>query len=181
MILDALEVFDPAGTALTVTATSTNVIDVGLLNAQEPGQGTTFGLQQRDIGPAYVGDDSLDIFVQIQTTFTSTGSATLQVSIQAAVDAGATASAQTPGTFYDQVMTGALPVANLIAGREVLRTPVPRWQVCAAGVTTRPRFYRLNYTIAVAPMASGAVEAVLVSSGGRQDNHQYPSGIPATA
>lgn len=181
MILDALEAFDPAGTAITTTADSTNILDAGLLNAQEPGQGTTFGLQQRDLGPSYSGDDSLDILVQIQTTFTATGSATLQVSIKAAVDAGATASAQTPGTFYDQVMTGALPVANLTSGREILRTPIPRWQVCAANVNTRPRFYKLTYTVATGPMTAGAVQAGLVSSKGRQDAHAYPSGIPATA
>ena len=177
MIFDALELFDPAGTTITSTATSTNILDVGILNAAQPG----IGKQQRDVGPSYTGWDSLDIFVQIQTTFTATGSATLQVAIQAAVDAGATASAQTPGTWYDQVMTGALPVANLTAGREILRTPVPRWSVCASNVNTRPRFYRLNYTVATGPMTAGAIEAVLVSSGGRQDNHAYPSGIPLTA
>lgn len=177
MILDALEIFDPAGTAITATATSTNQLDVGLLNAAQPG----IGNQQRDIGPAYVGVDSLDILVQIGTTFTSTTTSTLQVSIQAAVDAGATASAQTPGTFYDQVMTGALPVANLTAGREILRTPVPRWSVVASNVNTRPRFYRLNYTVGVASFSAGTIMAALVSSGGRQDNYQYPTGIPATA
>ncbi len=181
MIFDALEVFDPAGTTITSTAVSTNVLDVGILNAQQPGNNSTFGLQQRDIGPSYTGWDSLDIFVEIGTTFTATGSATLQVSIQAAVDAGTTATNQVPGTFYDQVMTGALPVANLTAGREILRCPVPRWSVCAANTTTRPRFYRLNYTVATGPMTAGAIQAVLVSSGGRQDNHTYPSGIPLTA
>lgn len=176
MILDALEVFDPALTALTTgTTVSTNVLDVGIINAQQPG----VGAQQRDIGPAYVGWDSLDILVLITATFTSSGSATLQVSIQAAVDAGATAAAQTPGTFYDQIMTGALPVANLTIGREILRCPIPRWQVCASNVTTRPRFYRLSYTVATATMSSGSVQAVLVSSGGRQDAHSYVSGIPA--
>jgi hypothetical protein len=171
MIFDALEIFDPAGTTITSTAVSTNVLDVGITSPQQPS-----GNQQRDIGPAYVGQDSLDIFVQIQTTFTATGSATLQVSIQAAVD-----NSGSPGTYYDQVMTGALPVANLTSGREILRTPVPRWSICASNVTTRPRFYRLNYTVATGPMTAGAVESVLVASGGRQDNHSYPSGIPVTA
>src|SRR6185312_15492509 len=114
-------------------------------------------------------------------TFTAGGAATLQVSIQAAVDAGGGGSAQTPGTFYDQVMTGALPVANLTAGREILRTPIPRWQVCAANVNTRPRFYRLNYTVATGPMTAGAVLSTVVGSSGRQDNHPYISGIPLTA
>lgn len=177
MIFDALELFDPAGTTITSTATSTNILDVGLLDAAQP----AIGNQQRDIGPSYTGNDSLDIFVQVQTTFNATGSATLQVSIQAAVDAGTTATNQVPGTWYDQVMTGALPVANLTAGREILRTPVPRWSVCAANTTTRPRFYRLNYTVATGPMTAGKVEAALVPSGGRQDNHAYPSGIPLTA
>jgi hypothetical protein len=181
MIFDALEIFDAAGTTITATATSTNILDVGILSAQPPGNGTTFAKQQRDIGPSYTGVDSLDIFVQIQTTFTSTTTSTLQVSIQAAVDAGATATAQTPGTWYDQVMTGAMPVANLTVGREVLRTPIPRWSVCAANVTTRPRFYRLNYTVGVAAFATGTIFAGVVSSGGRQDDHAYPSGIPATA
>jgi len=176
MILDALETFDPAGTAITVTAVSTNVIDMGIINAQQPG-----GNQQRDMGPSYSGWDSLDILIQIGTTFTATGSATLQVAIQAAVDAGGGGSAQTPGTFYDQVMTGALPVANLTTGREVLRCPIPRWSVCAANTNTRPRFYRLNYTVATGPMTAGTVLSTLVGSSGRQDNHAYISGIPLTA
>lgn len=171
MILDALMLFDPAGSAITVTRVSTNVFDVGINNAQQP-----TGNQQRDIGPAYVGNDSLDIFVQVQTAFTAGGAATLQTSIQAAVD-----NAGSPGTFYDLVMTGAIPVANLTAGREVLRTPVPRWSIAMSNTTTRPRFYRLNYTVATGPMLTGAVEAVLLASGGRQDNHQYVSGIPLTA
>lgn len=176
MILDSLEAFDPATTAITVTAVSTNVLDMGIINAQQPG-----GNQQRDVGPAYTGWDSLDIFIQIGTAFTATGAATLQVSIQAAVDAGGGGSAQTPGTFYDQVMTGALPVANLTAGREILRTPIPRWSVCASNVNTRPRFYRLNYTVATGPMTAGTVLSTIVGSSGRQDNHPYISGIPLTA
>lgn len=176
MILDSLEAFDPAGTAITVTAVSTNVLDMGIINAQQPG-----GNQQRDVGPSYTGWDSLDILIQIGTTFTAAGAATLQVSIQAAVDAGGGGAAQTPGTFYDQVLTSALPVANLTTGREILRTPIPRWSVCASNVTTRPRFYRLNYTVATGPMTAGTVLATIVGSSGRQDNHAYISGIPLTA
>lgn len=176
MILDALETFDPAGTAITVTAVSTNVLDMGIINAQQPG-----GNQQRDIGPSYSGWDSLDILIQIGTTFTAAGAATLQVSIQAAVDAGGGGSAQTPGTFYDQVMGGVIPVANLISGRELLRTPIPRWNVAASNVNTRPRFYRLNYTVATGPMTAGTVLSTVVGSSGRQDNHPYISGIPLTA
>jgi hypothetical protein len=171
MIFDALELFDPAGTAITVTAVSTNVLDVGITGAQQP-----TGNQQRDIGPAYVGFDSLDVFVLIVAAFTAAGAATMQVSIQAAVD-----NAGVPGTYYDQVMTGAIPVANLIAGRDVLRTPVPRWAVAISNVNTRPRFYRLNYTIATGPMTAGTMFSGLVSSSGRQDAHSYPSGIPITA
>ena len=181
MILDALTAFDPAGTAITETADSTNNLDMGIINAQEPGQGITFGNQQRDMGPSYSGWDSLDILIQIGTTFTAGGAATLTVAIQAAVDAGATASAQTPGTWYDQIKTGALPVANLTAGREILRCPIPRWSVCAANTTTRPRFYKLVYTVATGPMTAGTVFAGLVGSSGRQDAHAYPSGIPLTA
>lgn len=171
MIFDALEVFDAAGTTITSTAVSTNVLDAGITSPQQPS-----GNQQRDLGPAYVGWDSLDVFVQIQTAFTATGAATLQVAIQAAQD-----NSGTPSTFYDQVLTGAIAVANLTAGREVLRVPVPRWQVAAAASNVRPRFYRLNYTVATGPMTAGAIFAGLVSSGGRQDNHAYPSGIPLTA
>lgn len=176
MILDALETFDPAGTAITVTAVSTNVLDMGIINAQQPG-----GNQQRDVGPSYSGWDSLDVLVQIGTTFTAAGAATLQVSIQAAVDAGGGGAAQTPGTFYDQMMTGILPVANLTTGREIIRCPIPRWSAVASNVATRPRFYRLNYTVATGPMTAGNVLSTIVGSSGRQDNYQYISGIPATA
>ncbi len=174
MIMDKLLEFDPF-TVITATRVSTNVLDVGVLNAQNPS-----GLQQRDMGPSYTGDDSLDVLIQVgDTALDASGSATLTVAIQAAVDAGSGGSSQVPGTFYDQVTTTAIGKANLIAGTQILRVPLPRWQIAVAGVLTRPRFYRINYTVATGPFTAGSIGAWLISSGGRQDNYSYLSGFNA--
>lgn len=156
MFLDALLAFDPANTAITVTAVSTNVLDQ---------------VAQRDMGVN--PEMPLDIVVLIQAAFTAAGAATLQTALQGAVDNGAGA----PGTFFDFIMTGALPVANLTLGREILRTTLPKKQAAASNVSTPPRFYRLNYTVATGPMLTGQVQSVLIPAHGRQDNHAYPPGV----
>lgn len=156
MFLDALLQFDPAGTAITVTADSTNVLDL---------------LNQRDLNPG--SGYLMDLLCEITTTFTAGGAATLQVSIKGAVDNGSGAE----GTYYVFVQTDALPVANLTVGRQILETPLPSKQPTASNVTTPPRFLKLTYTVATGPMTAGKVASYLIPHGGRQSNHQYPAGF----
>lgn len=158
MFLDALLAFDAANTAITVTAVSLNELDMAV---------------DRDMGEN--PENPLDIVVLIQETFTAAGAATLQVALQGAVNNGGVA-----GTYYDFIMTGALPVANLTIQREILRTMLPRKQAVASNTTEPPRFYRLNYTVATGPMLTGKVQSVLIPAKGRQNNFAYPPGIAIT-
>lgn len=155
MLRDALLLFEPDGTAITVSADSTNTLDMS---------------QGRDMGVN--PEQGLDIFIVIIAAFAAVGAATLVVSIQGAVD-----NAGAPGTYYDFIMTGILPVANLTAGRAILRTGLPRRQPCASNVNTPPRYYKLRYTVATGPMTAGTVDAGLIPSHGRQDDYSYPAGV----
>ena len=155
MFLDKLLEFDPSGTNITVTAASTNVLD--MLNA-------------RDIGR---GDTDLDILVIVQTTFTAAGAATLTTSLQSADDDGT----GNPSTYYDQILTGAIPVANLTAQRELLKAQVPIDSSAVSNNNTLPRFYRIYYTVATGPMTAGKVGAWIIDHEGRAANYTYPSGF----
>lgn len=149
MILDKLLQFDPNPTLLTVTAPSTNVID--LINARE---------MSIDIGPA-----QLAALVTVIVTLVAAGAATLQVQYQQSVDNAAwTIAAQ----------TDAIPKANLAAG-QVIAINMPPMQPQSAGV---PRYHRLNYVVGAGPFTGGSVEADLVMNR-QVSNPQlnYPAGI----
>jgi len=134
MILDKLLQFDPAATAITVTAASTNTIDA---------------LAFRDFGVDASPGANPMICVTIGSAFTAAGAATLQVQVQASVD---------NATWTVESQTDAIPKANLTAG-QVIRMPMPIQQPQSAGI---PRYYRLNYVVATGPMTAGTVEADLV-------------------
>jgi len=153
MLLDALLQFDPAGTAITATAASTNVLDMA---------------SERDMG---VAGRILDVFIVVQEAFTAVGAATLQVAIQGAPD-----NAGAPGTWADLVMTGPIGKADLLLGAELLKVALPYGRP-HAGVTKNPRFYRLNYTVATGPFTAGKVQALLVERGTRPAQFAYPSGL----
>lgn len=164
MYMDKLCEFDPFGSAITVTRVSTNIWDVGVSGGLPPSP------QGRDMG---IDGMVLDIFAVVETAFTAAGAATLQVQIQAALD-----NAGSPGTWYNLMMTDAIPVANLVAGVEICRTPLPMWQPAQAGVDKPPRFYQLNYVVATGPMTAGAVQAEIVLHNARpQTKLFYPSGF----
>lgn len=153
MLLDALLEFDAyTGVAITVTRDSTNILDMK---------------NQRDMG---VGDNPLELLIQVITAFTAAGAATLTVELKAAKD-----NAGVPGTFYPQITSAAYAVAQLTAGRELLRAPLPSWDIAAAGDALNvPRFYKLTYTVATGPMTAGTIAAYLVPKGNRQNNRAYP-------
>jgi hypothetical protein len=131
MIIDGLLLFDSAF-ALTVTAPSTNVID--LLNA-------------RDIG---VGDHpGMEIMFEMLTPLLSAGATTLQVQAQGSTD---------NSTYTTYAETPAIGKAALTAGRYVLPISWPRPDPGAA----LPRYLRLNYIVATGPFTGGTITAALV-------------------
>lgn len=131
MIIDGLLLFDTAF-ALTVTAPSTNVVD--LLNA-------------RDIGVD--GYPGMAIMFEVLTPLLSAGATTLQVQAQGSTD---------NVTYTTYAETPAIGKAALTAGRYVLPTTWPRPDPGAA----LPRYLRLNYVVATGPFTGGTITAALV-------------------
>jgi hypothetical protein len=93
MIQDAFLQFSSAQ-AITATAASTNVIDLGL---------------GRDIG---IGE-SLDVDIRCNTAVTAAGAATVNFQLQTADDTGFTVNVQTI------VQTDAIPKASLVLGASI--------------------------------------------------------------
>jgi hypothetical protein len=141
--------------AITVTAPSTNIIDL---------------LNPRDLG---IGDDpALKLAIYITTAFVSAGGATLVAQFQGAPDNGS----GTPGTYVTYAESRAYAVADLGLGNKLLPIDVPHRDPSL--VVTFPRFYRLNYVVAVSTFSAGAVVAGIVLD--RQDSAQYPAGLTIT-
>jgi hypothetical protein len=148
-ILDKFMQFDPNPTAITVTAISTNQLDMQ---------------QQREM----FGDNYGGIFVAlitILTAFTAAGAATLQVQFQASVD---------NATYTIIAQTDAIPKASLVPtpGIAAIALPMGAMQVQSVG---RPRYYRLNYAVGTGPFTAGTMEADLVG-GVFQQNGQFVPG-----
>lgn len=165
MFIDALMLLDPAATAITVTADSTNIWDVHLTTGLPATE--TWG---RDMG---IGDHVLDVRVMIQQTFTAGGAATLQTSLRGAPDAGSNA----PGAFYDMIMTGVIPVANLLTGKTLMKAPLPAKCYPMDASEAAPRFYKMTYTVATGPMTAGTVETAIVDHNSEQSDRQYGAGF----
>ncbi len=151
-MLDTNLLFEPvAGTAVTVTAPSTNVIDM---------------LSARDVG---AGDD-LEAHVQVLTTFTAAGAATMQIAYQTSPD---------NITFVNVLLSPLYAVASLVPGVPIFRYKVPIFQLLDTG--TPNRYHRLNYTIATGPMTAGALTAYMTGGGDRQVYSTYPRGYTISA
>jgi len=148
IILDKNLQFDPAGTAITVTAVSTNVLDM---------------LAQRDMA---LGEQfAMKVLVTVLVALTSGGATTLQVQLQGSVDNAA---------WAVLAQTDAIPKANLAAG-QTIEVPLTQQAPQSAGI---PRYYRLNYVVATGPFTAGTVEADLVVSGAQDSNPPtYPPGV----
>lgn len=151
MLIDSTNLFDPAGTAITVTANSTNILDMGITGGLPSVQG-------RDIA---IGAYKLSVRAVVQAAFLAAGAATLQLQILAAPDNGSGA----PGTFSIYAQTDAIPKANLTLG-QFIELPVPPAPPQAGGnpedgEPSPPRFYKLNYVVATGPFTAGTVQAWL--------------------
>ena len=126
--------------AITATAASTNVIDLGPI-----GNGIV-----RDIG----NGKPIPILVQVTEAFTAAGAATLTVALQTDDNAGFSS----PKTVYT---TAVIALADLKVGRQITLDYIPRG--------TNERFMRLYYTVATGPMTAGKVHAGVLH-GGHQSN-----------
>lgn len=147
MITDALLQLS-AAQAVTVTAVSTNTIDLG---------------QARDIGSG----EHLEIDVTVDQTATAAGAAT--VTIQ--VISSAAANLSSP-TIIEQ--TDAIPIANLAAGRKPIRLEINPQVLNALPIGQR--YLGLQYTIGTGPLTGGQFTANIVRDGQDVGKH-YPSGF----
>lgn len=164
MILDGLLAFSSLagggtgnGDVITVTGVSTNQIDLHLTGGGLPVLSNNQGA--RDIG---IGDDpALKLLVQVGTTFTAGGGATLTIALQGATDNGS-GQANAFSTWWT---SPAYALASLVAGARLLDMDMPR---PPAGIAI-PRFLQLSYTVATGPMTAGMLRAFIVL-----DRHDLP-------
>ena len=171
MIFDKLLEFDPTGTVLAVSVPSTNVID--LVGAGLIPSATSAVRPGIDIGGGGGGGAVPSIYVLVNTTFTAAGGATLNAAIQAAPDDGT--NTNTPGAYSTYAETGAIALSNLVAGNVIWSIPLPRVLPLPTTQTSRPRFLRMNYTVASGPFTAGALQAHIVLAG--EPSAYYPAGI----
>ena len=178
MILDNLLMFDsplaPRNLAqVAATYDSTNTLDLHIINGGLPVLSNNQGA--RDIG---IGDDpAMKLFCQVSTTFTSGGSATLQVELQGATDNGSGASA----AYSVWWQSPAYALATLVAGTRLFDMDMPR---PPAGIAI-PRFLKLSYIIGTATTTEGQVISGIVldrddqlyNSTANQTLGGYPAGI----
>lgn len=132
MILDALLEMSDAQ-AVTATAISTNVIDLGPVTDNV----------LRDIGTG----EEVYLVLSIPTTFTAGGAATLT----AALVSDSTVNLATSPTTHVTVLNAAA-VATLTAGSlYAVKLPAGNYE----------RYLGIQYTVATGPMTAGAIDAFL--------------------
>lgn len=139
------------GVGITATTTSTNIID---------------WLTGRDVGAA----EPLGLHVQILQAFTTTNSATLQISYQVCDT--------TNGTYLDLVLSPPIPVAQLIIGAPVFRYALPVNQIlnATAGILKKPGQYaQLKYTVGTGVFTLGKVFSYLTPRLDRGAYYSYPA------
>lgn len=135
-MLDAKLVFSDGQAETTAAAhDSDNVIDLGA------GYDEWGSAEIADYGQ---GTKDLYINCKVTTAFTSGGSATLTVAVQDSADNSSFA-AVSPA-----ITTGAVAVASLTEGYELLRVKLPQ---------DLRRYVKLVYTIGTTTMTAGAVDA----------------------
>lgn len=147
MYLDHENLFSDAQ-AVTVTAASSNIIDLGPIFSANAA---------RDIGR---GSKVTRIYAILDATFTAGGAGTLDITLQGD-DNSAFGS---PRTLFD---TGVLALAALFQGAVVLDVAMP---------TGVEKFLRLMYTVATGPMTAGAITAGLVLDS--QSDPPYAANYP---
>jgi len=154
--------------AITVTAPSSFVIDLAGVGTGVPDP-NTFGTAAttifgQDIG---IGDGVSPPNLLCVVTTTFVGGTSLQVQLQSAPDTPTNTG--TPGTYTTIVQTAAYATAVLVKGVKLAEFTIPP---TPAGITTFPRFYRLNYVV-VGTYTAGTVQASIIT--GRDDQPAYPA------
>ncbi len=149
MIIDRNLVFD-GGLALafvpiTASRPSTDVIDMGVARELSPG-------------------NPLAITVLSNGLFAAAGAATLAIDVQGSVDNSAWT------TYVTELPMSIATLNSRVVGGQpfAMALSMPPRQPGAA----RPRFLRLNYTVATGPFTAGAVLAFL--NLGRDEIETYP-------
>jgi hypothetical protein len=125
--------------AVTATALSTNVVDT--LPGIRAGLTANLG-----------GIEAAFLVVEVDTTFTAAGAATLNVSLES----DSTANLATSPTVHFQ--SGPLALAALTARGKVAVIPLPSGSY--------ERYLGLRYTVATGPMTAGAVSAYITRDPG---------------
>lgn len=143
-----------AGSLITATRASTNVLDL---------------LAGRDIGPgAGRNGQGQMLHCQVMAAFDNAATPTLQIQVQAAPN-----NSGSPGTYYTLIETDVILGSSLIVGARLLRIAWPDIQLnFPAGDGAPPRFLRLNYVVASGPFTVGSVMAWL--GGDREERLIYP-------
>lgn len=121
--------------AVTVTAISTNVIDT--MPGLRAGPTSNLG-----------GPESIYLVIEVDTTFTAGGAATLTASLES----DSTANLATSPTVH--YATAAIPVASLTAKSKIV-APV------GLPFGAYERYLGVRYTVGTGPMTAGAVSAYL--------------------
>lgn len=106
----------------------------------------------RDIGN---GEADLWLIIQVDTTATSGGSATGAFTLAS----DAQAAIATDGSATVHFASGAIPVATLVAGYQVVAVPLPRG--------TYERYLGILQTTAVAAFTAGKINAFLTRDPGK--------------
>lgn len=143
MYVDKQEEFSDSQ-AVTVTAISTNVIDLT--------QGFS-GLTLIDIGTG----ENMYLVIQVDTTVTAAGAATVTFTLESDSDTGL---ATSPSTHYQSPAVGK---ATLVAGYEVAKIKLRP--------DSYERYLGVRYTVATGPLTAGAFSAFLVKD--IQSNTSY--------
>lgn len=164
MILDKLLQFS-AAQAITATANSTNIVDLGLglqLAANPNGlaiPSAANGGGARDLGIGN-SDAGLRMIVQVGTVFATLTS--LTVALQGAVDDGT----GQPAGFSTYWSGPAVLLASLVAGARLYDMDVPR---PPQGIAM-PRYLQMVYTVGGSSATTGTIDAYIV---GNRDDQVY--------
>ena len=151
MIIDKLLLMSNAQ-AITATAASTDVIDLGVAE---------------DLG---VGDDpALKVVVVPLSTFTAGGAATMQVAIEGSPD-------NSSWTIMAETEPLSLAAINSAVTAGSQNPYLCSWDLPSLVANQAlPRYIRMLYTVATGPMTGGTLSAFINLD--RQQNRSYPAGI----
>lgn len=148
-----------------------NIVDLGVTSGVPS---SANGGGARDIG---IGDSpALKLFIQVTTTLTSGGSATLQFELDGAPDNGSGSPSSSYTTMWQ---SQAIGYATLTQGAEIANVDVPR----IVPEQVLPRFLRLRFIVGTATITAGAVEAAILLNqqqlilGATNAISGYPAGI----